>query len=79
MVVFIRWESDMTAKTEKCFACGRKLGRTPKLVTCADDQTVHVGVECYREITKGGADGYQPPRGGPRLYLIQFKPLRSAA
>jgi hypothetical protein len=68
----------MTAKTEKCFVCGRKLGRNPKVVTCSDEQTVYVGVECYREITRGGAFGYQPPSGGPRLYLLQLKPMRCA-
>jgi hypothetical protein len=55
---------------EKCFACGRKLGKTPKLVDTRDSQLVYVGVECFKEIQRAGEVGYQPPKGGPRLYLM---------
>jgi hypothetical protein len=58
--------------TERCYACDRKLGKAPQLVGCQDDQTVHVGIECYRLIKSAGAEGYQPSKGGPRLYLLQF-------
>jgi hypothetical protein len=57
----------------KCFACGKSLGKTPALVTCADEQTAYVGRECYKLIKAAGKEGYQPPRGGPRLYLLEFK------
>jgi hypothetical protein len=53
-----------------CFACGRALGRHPKRVDTRDAQTVFVGRECYRLIAASGPAGYQPPRGGPRLYLL---------
>jgi hypothetical protein len=59
-------------RTERCFACDKPVGRTPQLVACKDDQTAHVGIDCYRKIKAAGADGYQPPNGGPRLYLLQF-------
>lgn len=48
------------------------------LVTCADDQTAFVGPECFKKIRAAGDDGYQPPLGGPRLYLIEVKSNRAA-
>jgi len=63
------------AHIEKCYACNRKLGKTPHLVTCCDEQTVYVGRECYKLIVAGGKQGYQPPLGGPRLYLLECKPV----
>jgi hypothetical protein len=60
-----------------CFACDKSLNKIPTrglLVTCADDQTVFVGAECFRHIKAGGAAGWQPKKGGPRLYLLQHKP-----
>ncbi len=53
---------------EYCFACGKKLGKKPRLVDTRDDQLVYVGSECFRLIKKAGQLGYQPPSGGPRLY-----------
>lgn len=57
-----------------CFACGRKLGGNPALVTCEDEQDVLVGSECYDLIRRAGAEGFQPPRGGPRLYTLSHDP-----
>jgi len=34
-----------------------------------DDQVVKVGPDCFKHVRAGGALGWQPPRGGPRLYL----------
>jgi hypothetical protein len=56
-------------RMEHCFACGRGLKR-PYSVECADDQRPDVGPECYRKIKDAGETGYQPPQGGPRLFLI---------
>lgn len=56
---------------EKCFACDRKLGKTPKLVDTHDDQLVYVGRECYKMVEAAGDAGYQPPKGGPKLFLIK--------
>lgn len=61
----------MSNANEKCFACGRQLGKTPHRVDTRDDQTVFVGRECYKLIERAGETGYQPPRGGPRLYLLK--------
>lgn len=59
--------------SDKCFACDRKLGKSPMLVDTHDDQFVYVGRDCGRLITAAGESGYQPPKGGPRLYPL---PLR---
>lgn len=60
-----------------CFACGRRLGKNPLVVTCVDEQDVTVGRECAKAIQAAGAAGYQPPRGGPRLFLLEFDPKGS--
>jgi len=54
----------------KCFACDRKLGRNPCLADTRDAQIVYVGSECFKLIKAAGEAGYQPPKGGPRLYRI---------
>lgn len=52
-----------------CFACGKPfVSENPHEVDTRDDQKVYVGPDCYRRVMKCGEDGYQPPRGGPRLY-----------
>lgn len=55
---------------ERCFACDRKLGKHPKLVATRESgqSNVYVGSECYRQIRKTTDKGWQPPKGGPRLY-----------
>lgn len=55
---------------ERCFACNRKLGKNPQQADTRDSQVVLVGSECYRLIVEAGELGYQPPKGGPRLYPI---------
>ncbi len=57
-----------------CFCCGRRLGRNPALVTCRDEQDVFVGSECFGAIRAAGAEGYQPPTGGPRLFTLAHDP-----
>lgn len=55
---------------DKCFACGRKVGKNPyQAVTCDVAQVVSVGSECYKMID---AEGWQPPKGGPKLYKGKF-------
>lgn len=59
---------------ENCFACGKRLVR-PEFVfltdTVREDQhyEVFVGPECFSKVRAAGEAGYQPPRGGPRLYF----------
>lgn len=56
----------MTA--ERCYACDRMLGCNPARVMNEDSQIVFVGLECWKRVLEAGAMGYQPPKGGPRLY-----------
>lgn len=56
--------------TNKCFACDKRLGKNPKTADTRDDQIVFVGSECFKMIEKAGEAGYQPPKGGPRLYPL---------
>lgn len=59
----------MPDQNEKCFACGRRLHASrPATARAGDGQTVLVGITCATKITEAGAAGYEPPRGGPRLY-----------
>ena len=54
---------------EKCFACGKVIHRAvPLLADTRDDQVTFVGADCWRKVKEAGEAGYQPPRGGPRLY-----------
>jgi len=62
---------------EHCFACGRKLGKSPYLADTRDDQTVYVGSECAKLIKSAGEQGYQPPLGGPRLYPLTHASQRT--
>jgi len=55
----------------RCFACDRVIQRkVPFQVDTRDDQIVFVGPECYKLVMAAGATGYQPPKGGPRLYPL---------
>jgi hypothetical protein len=53
----------------KCFACGKKIKGMPYKADTRDDQTVFVGPKCYTYIMLAKDDGYQPPLGGPKLYV----------
>lgn len=55
---------------EKCFACGKAL-KSKRLIDTRDAQTAYVGPECFKRIKDAGNTGWQPPRGGPRLYLYE--------
>jgi hypothetical protein len=58
---------------ERCFACGKPLHGDGERVACIDDQEPMVGSDCFKKIRKSGAEGYQPKRGGPRLYTLEEK------
>ena len=56
----------------RCFACNRviDLPKPAKVVVTSDGaQLVYVGPDCYKLVVQAGATGYQPPRGGPRLFI----------
>ena len=57
-----------------CFACDRKLGRKPAVVDTRDDQLVFIGSECAKLVYRSGEEGWQPPKGGPRLYPLPAPP-----
>ena len=59
------------AARECCFACGRVLLMGGKQVDTRDGQSPMVGGDCYAKVESAGEAGYQPPQGGPRLWLIQ--------
>lgn len=54
----------------RCYACDRRLTASKYLVTCSDEQTAFVGSECFKHIRRA-PDGWQPAKGGPRLFLIR--------
>jgi len=54
---------------ERCYVCGRKLGKNPHQVDTGEDQAPYVGSECYKLIQAAGTAGWQP-KHGPRLYLL---------
>lgn len=56
---------------DRCFACDRPLGKTSREVDTRDAQTVYVGSECFKLVQAAGEAGYQPPKGGPRLYPMK--------
>jgi hypothetical protein len=59
---------------EKCFACDRTFCNGKKhVVDTRDGQTVFVGSGCYKKIVRAGDAGWQPAKGGPRLYLAKEK------
>jgi hypothetical protein len=60
----------MTEERGVCFACGRPLGRNPALIDSRDGQTAFVGNGCLKNIAAAREAGYQPSRGGPRLYML---------
>lgn len=56
---------------ERCFACGRVIhAKMPHKADTRDGQWVFVGAECFKLVMAAGETGYQPPKGGPRLYLM---------
>lgn len=57
--------------SEACFVCGKALPAGGRhLADTRDGQTVFVGPECFRKIVKAGDGGYQPEKGGPRLWTV---------
>lgn len=56
-----------------CFACGKaiKSSTTANLVDTRDAQTVFVGPDCYKKVVTAGEQGYQSPKGGPKLYPLK--------
>ncbi len=51
--------------------------RSPRLFDTRDGQLVFVGRECFKLIKQAGEHGYQPPQGGPRLYVYTGPPIEA--
>lgn len=77
-------DDDKDAGRLRCYACDAVLkpgkpGTTLGYFVRTEDSQLHVvGRECYDWIVKGAETGYQPPKGGPRLFLEQFVPLKDS-
>lgn len=69
---------------ERCFACNARLAR-PESVFLTDKLSdgrqyeVHVGPECFKHVKASGVTGYQPAKGGPRLFLLAEDAARVGA
>jgi len=60
---------------EKCFACGKPIRKAePYMVQTIDGQKPFVGPECAKKVVDFGDFGYDPPKGGPRLYHMMAQP-----
>src|SRR5262245_27123943 len=74
------------SQDEKCYACGRPFRRNswdkvvfhPEALTI-DGQRQLVGFDCMRRIEAAVAEGFQPERGGPRLFAEQHAPAEVLA
>jgi hypothetical protein len=55
----VRRICDPSGMNDKCYACDRPLGKNPLLVDTRDG---------HSRVKAAGDVGYQPPKGGPRLY-----------
>ena len=66
---------DLSTRSKwRCFACDRIIQRkVPFQADTRDDQIVYVGPECFKLVSAAGDAGYQPPKGGPRLYPLNEK------
>ena len=63
--------TERTEPADECYACGRRLRPGPPRVAYLEDdghRAVFVGPDCFRQVHAAPADGYRPPRGGPRLF-----------
>lgn len=57
-----------------CFACERIHGISHFVLVDGEATTVCVGPSCYAKVRKfDKIGGYQPPKGGPKLFLIGSK------
>jgi hypothetical protein len=58
---------------KKCFACGKAFRGSVAFADTRDGQIVDVGPDCWKRIRSSGEDGFQPKKGGPRLYAEGLK------
>ena len=56
--------------TARCFACGKPIAGVKHFVDTHEDQFPWVGPDCFKAIKRAGEAGYQPAKGGPRLWVV---------
>jgi hypothetical protein len=66
-----------------CYACGKRTKGTRDfmLTVCLEDddgRRVPVGPDCYRRVRGQGHFGFQPTKGGPRLFIDEAARLERA-
>ena len=67
--------AEAARRRERCFACDRIIrSKNPMRADTRDAQVVFVGSDCHRKIMEAGDGGYQPPKGGPRLFPLPSEP-----
>lgn len=65
----------------QCYACGKAFRKNtfgrivfhPEVLTI-DGQRQVVGYDCFKKVQEAREAGFQPPTGGPRLYVDLFAP-----
>lgn len=62
------------SSAERCYACNRLMrlvsdNDSRMTVVTEDGQMQYVGPDCFAKIIAADTRGYQPPLGGPRLFV----------
>jgi len=66
-----KYKHMIKARQEKCYACDKPIGNIATEVDTRNSQKIYVGSDCFKKIKQAGDKGWQPPKGGPKLYLIK--------
>lgn len=63
----------MNIDSGKCFSCGAIL-KVWRVAFTIDGQSVFIGSSCAKKTARSGSAGWQPDRGGPRLFISRVPP-----
>lgn len=61
----------MESSELRCYACHRRIKAPEAWQAYLEDDDhapVYIGPDCFKRVDAAGADGYKPPKGGPRLF-----------
>lgn len=71
----LQWKSKMLKQIQLdrgigcfCYACDKPLMMNAYEALTIDNQLIWVGADCARKIAKANKEGWQPPKGGPKLF-----------
>lgn len=53
---------------DPCYCCGKLMKYRTAAIYTSDGQPQWVGLDCYKHIVSAGKIGFQPKRGGPKLF-----------